>query len=354
MIVGGSWLIQTFAPLGKNLGSMSAVLGQAPAHHRRAARRRIRRTVVVQERGSGREVPGVPPDETVAGARRQERSAPGRHAGREGYQPGRRCSAELVAHGKFKQYPMFDNFTASSVTDALDKELGPGSSDRSPRPPRSPTWTRHAVLPRIRRTLTTGSVADVDLRPSSVGRVARAAARPTYILRRTPLSSLKGQSVPPTCAPASRRAGRHRASADRSGGAGARAACSRSRSWRWCWCASPCRWGRPSTTASPWDGLSSKFLGLANYNDSIWSNPNICQIVTNNVVDPALIPFGSPCRSRSPTCSSAAFSVAGPSARSLSAHRVLMGGDSVSRRGCSATAEGSTPFWTSSGWLPGA
>ena len=41
-----------------------------------------------------------------------------------------------------------------------------------------------------------------------------------------------------------------------------------------------------------WDGLTSKYLGLANYTDSIWANPNIREIVSNNIIILLSIPFG--------------------------------------------------------------
>ena len=91
-----------------------------------------------------------------------------------------------------------------------------------------------------------------------------------------------------------------------------------------------------------WNGLSSKFLGLANYTDSIWSNPNIRQIVTNNVVILSRFRSGSPCRSRSPTCSSAGSSAAGSFARSkflpTAFSWVVIG---IAARACSDTAESS-------------
>jgi ABC-type sugar transport system permease subunit len=41
-----------------------------------------------------------------------------------------------------------------------------------------------------------------------------------------------------------------------------------------------------------WDGLTSTYVGLDNYTGSIWGNPNIAEIVTNNVVILLSIPFG--------------------------------------------------------------
>lgn len=41
-----------------------------------------------------------------------------------------------------------------------------------------------------------------------------------------------------------------------------------------------------------WDGLTSTFVGLSNYTDSIFRDPNIRQIVTNNLVILLSIPFG--------------------------------------------------------------
>jgi ABC-type sugar transport system permease subunit len=41
-----------------------------------------------------------------------------------------------------------------------------------------------------------------------------------------------------------------------------------------------------------WDGLTSKYVGLANYTDSLWTNPNIREIVTNNITILLSIPIG--------------------------------------------------------------
>jgi multiple sugar transport system permease protein len=41
-----------------------------------------------------------------------------------------------------------------------------------------------------------------------------------------------------------------------------------------------------------WDGLTSHWVGLSNYTGSIWTNPNIREIVTNNVIILLSIPFG--------------------------------------------------------------
>jgi ABC-type sugar transport system permease subunit len=41
-----------------------------------------------------------------------------------------------------------------------------------------------------------------------------------------------------------------------------------------------------------WDGLTSHWIGLSNYTGSIWTNPNIREIVTNNVIILLSIPFG--------------------------------------------------------------
>jgi ABC-type glycerol-3-phosphate transport system substrate-binding protein len=126
MIVGGSWLIQTFAPLGKNLGSMIPPFSTKPQH------------TIVELPGGGYGVPSssknVPlaekflaflltkqSQEIVA----QSGQPPVVTAGVKVSNPAVVQLLNLAHSGKYQQYPMFDNFTASTVTDALDKELGP-------------------------------------------------------------------------------------------------------------------------------------------------------------------------------------------------------------------------------------
>jgi raffinose/stachyose/melibiose transport system substrate-binding protein len=126
MIVGGSWLIQTFAPLGKNLGSMIPPFSAKPQH------------TIVELPGGGYGVPSSSKNVKLAEQflaflltkQSQEIVA---QSGQPpvvtaGVKVTNKAVVQLLnlAHsGKFQQYPMFDNFTASSVTDALDKELGP-------------------------------------------------------------------------------------------------------------------------------------------------------------------------------------------------------------------------------------
>lgn len=126
MIVGGSWLIQTFAPLGKNLGSMIPPFSAKP------------QKTIVELPGGGYGVPSSSKNVALAEKflaflltkQSQELVAksgqpPVVTAGVKVTNPAVVQLLNLAHSGKFKQYPMFDNFTASSVTDALDKELGP-------------------------------------------------------------------------------------------------------------------------------------------------------------------------------------------------------------------------------------
>jgi len=126
MIVGGSWLIQTFAPLGKNLGSMIPPFSATPQNK------------IVELPGGGYGVPSSA--KHVALAEKflaylltnksqtlvaKSGQPPVITAGVPVTNPAVRQLLNLAHSGKYQQYPMFDNFTASSVTDALDKELGP-------------------------------------------------------------------------------------------------------------------------------------------------------------------------------------------------------------------------------------
>jgi raffinose/stachyose/melibiose transport system substrate-binding protein len=126
MIVGGSWLIQTFAPLGAKLGSMIPPFSNKPQH------------TIVELPGGGYGVPSS--SKNVALAEKflaflltkqsqeivaQSGQPPVVTAGVKVTNPAVKQLLSLAHSGKFQQYPMFDNFTASTVTDALDKELGP-------------------------------------------------------------------------------------------------------------------------------------------------------------------------------------------------------------------------------------
>jgi ABC-type glycerol-3-phosphate transport system substrate-binding protein len=126
MIVGGSWLIQTFAPLGANLGSMIPPFSTKPQH------------TIVELPGGGYGVPSSSKNVKLAEQflaylltkKSQQIVAksgqpPVVTAGVKVTNPAVRQLLALAHSGKYQQYPMFDNFTASSVTDALDKELGP-------------------------------------------------------------------------------------------------------------------------------------------------------------------------------------------------------------------------------------
>jgi raffinose/stachyose/melibiose transport system substrate-binding protein len=126
MIVGGSWLIQTFAPLGSKLGSMIPPFSTKP------------QKTIVELPGGGYGVPSS--SKNVALAEKflaflltkqsqeivaQSGQPPVVTAGVKVTNPAVKQLLNLAHSGKYVQYPMFDNFTASSVTDALDKELGP-------------------------------------------------------------------------------------------------------------------------------------------------------------------------------------------------------------------------------------
>jgi len=126
MIVGGSWLIQTFAPLGKNLGAMIPPFSTTPQH------------TIVELPGGGYGVPSSSKHVALAEkflaflltTKSQQLVAksgqpPVVTAGIKVTNPAVKQLLTLAHSGKYKQYPMFDNFTASTVTDALDKELGP-------------------------------------------------------------------------------------------------------------------------------------------------------------------------------------------------------------------------------------
>jgi ABC-type glycerol-3-phosphate transport system substrate-binding protein len=126
MIVGGSWLIPTFAPLGPKLGaSIPPFSVDAPK-------------ALVEMPGGGYGVPSSSKHVKLATDFLAFMLSPGSQqiiarsgqppviaSGVKITNPAMQQLLALANSGKYIQYPMFDNFTAPAVTNALDPEFGP-------------------------------------------------------------------------------------------------------------------------------------------------------------------------------------------------------------------------------------